>query len=149
MVALGKAITTENRRIKRVIIDKERLWEAGIVLPKRKYELKAQTDLLYKNLKDFFNSNDDQRVSFSQLFGDKENKLAYFLPLLHLDCQHKVFAEQENHFDEIYIWMKEVYDKKHALLLEQMRKEVEDALEEDFKNKKDLEKNKVDEEKDN
>ena len=139
MAALGKAITTENRRIKRVIIDKERALEIGIVLPKRKYELKAQTDLLYKNLKDFFNSGNEEKVSFSHLFGDKENKLAYFLPLLHLDCQHKVFAEQESHFDEIYIWMKEIYDEKHALLLEQMRKEVEEALEED---KKDLGKDK-------
>ncbi|MEK6844227.1 MAG: segregation/condensation protein A, partial [Nanoarchaeota archaeon] len=115
MSALGKAITTENRRIKRVIIDRERALEAGIVLPKRRYELKAQVDLLYKNLKDFFSSNNDQRVPFSRLFGDSiENKLAFFLPLLHLDNQHKVLAEQENHFDEIYIWMKEIYNEKHA-----------------------------------
>ncbi|MDO8508550.1 MAG: segregation/condensation protein A [Nanoarchaeota archaeon] len=128
MSALGKAIKTENRRIRRVIIDKQRLMETGVVLPKRSINIKAQINSLYNKLKSLF-SNGDERIAFSSFSGESiEDKLANFVPLLHLDYQHKVIAEQDNAFEEIWVWLKEVYHEKHSESLEQMRKESEEAM---------------------
>lgn len=126
--ALGRAIKTETRRIKRVIADKEREFETSIVMPKGGKDLKEQISILYGKLKDIF-FNKDERVAFSDFCGNKtEDKISNFLPLLHLDYQHKVLAEQDNHFDEIWVWLKEVHERKHAAILEDLRKEAEEAM---------------------
>ncbi len=133
MTALGKAIKTETRRIKRVIIDKQRALETGAVLPKRAINLKSQIGHLYGKLKNIFSEKGEERIPFSSFTGSSnEERLANFVPLLHLDYQHKVLAEQDSHFDEIWVWLKEVYEKKHASALEIMRKEAEDAMKEDL-----------------
>ena len=129
MAALGKAIKTENRRIRRVIIDKQRLMETGAVLPRRSIDLRSQINSLFNRLKALFFKEKAEKIAFSSFSGESaEDKLAHFVPLLHLDYQHKVLAEQENAFEEIWVWLKEVYHKKHAPILEQMRKEAEDAM---------------------
>ena len=48
--------------------------------------------------------------------------------MLHLDTQHKVWLEQETHFDEIWILLKHLYEKQNKDVLEQMRKEVEEEI---------------------
>lgn len=131
MAALGKAIKTETRRINRVIIDKQRLMEAEIVLPRKKINIKEQIDKVYSTLSNIFSSSQDEKVAFSDFSGkSSDEKISQFIPLLHLDYQHKIVAEQEKSFAEIWIWLKHIYDKKHETILEQMRKEVEAALKE-------------------
>ena len=133
MAALGKAIKTENRRIKRVIIDKQRIMETGAVLLRKSIDLKSQINSLLNKLKGLFSKENAEKITFSSFSGESaEDKLAHFVPLLYLDYQHKVLAEQENAFEEIWVWLKEVYHKKHAPMLEQMRKEAEDAMKMDL-----------------
>lgn len=130
MAALGKAITTETRRIKRVVVARQQEFEMSMVLPKKTINIQSKIKEAYHRLKEIF-KNRDERVSFSE-FGGKTNeeKISNFIPLLHLDTQHKVWLEQENHLDEIWIMLKHIYENKNKDLLERLRKEVEADIEE-------------------
>ena len=75
-------------------------------------------------------SKREEKFAFSELVKGKEkDKVSVFVPLLHLDSQHRVLLEQEGHLDEIWIWLKSLHEKKNAALLEIMRKEVEAEIE--------------------
>ncbi|MBI5804322.1 segregation/condensation protein A [Candidatus Pacearchaeota archaeon] len=126
MSALSKAVKTENRRIKRVITAKQHEIETAISLPKKRINIRDKIKEVYRKLVDVF-SKREERISFSE-FTNGEDKIATFVPLLHLDNQHKVFLEQEKHLEEIYIWMKEHHDRKFSEELERMKKEVETEL---------------------
>lgn len=129
LAALGKAITTENRRIKRVVLAKQQEIETALSLPKRTINLKDQIKSVYDKLVEIFDKR-EERFAFSELAGDTpESKVSAFIPLLHLDTQHKVWLEQEEHFDEIWILLKHLYEKKNKDLLERMKKEAEAELE--------------------
>ena len=134
MSALGNAINTETRRIRRVISEKQREFETRIVLPKKRQDLQGQIKLLHSKLDKIFSDTGEEKLAFSKVSGEsKDDKVGHFIPLLYLFHQNKIFVEQENSFDEIWIWLKEIYEKKHAEMLEIMRKEAEEALdEEDF-----------------
>ena len=73
MEALGKAITTENRRIKREIVNKNAIRETGIALPKRKYSIKDKIREIYAKLSEYFARNKEQKkISFNNFItGDK------------------------------------------------------------------------------
>ena len=133
--ALGKAITTENRRIKKVVVAKQQEIETAISIPKATINLKDLVRDVYGKLKNIFSPEREHPVAFSELLGEncnKEERVNNFIPLLHLDTQHKVLLEQEKHFEEIYIWMKEIHDKKFAQELEQMRREAEIEMQKDL-----------------
>ncbi|MBI2452104.1 segregation/condensation protein A [Candidatus Pacearchaeota archaeon] len=128
MRALGKAIKTENRRIRRSIVLKQREMEVALALPKRRINIRDLIEKIYSKLKKIFSSK-EERVAFSEfLKHNGREKVSTFVPLLHLDYQHKVLLEQENHLDEIWIWLKQHHNKKYAKELEKMRKEVEETI---------------------
>ena len=61
--------------------------------------------------------------------------------MLHLDHQKKVWLEQEVHFDEFYIWLKEAYFQHNPDPFAELREEVEHKIEElDDEEKQRLEK---------
>ncbi len=132
MESLSKAIITENRRIKKEIIHRNALRETGISLPKRKFSIKDRINEIYRRLFSHFKENKDKkRISYTEFAGgDKDEKIISFSPLLHLEHQKKVWLEQENHFDEIFIWLKEVYYEQKgdpfADLKEELKKEIEE-----------------------
>jgi len=127
MAALGKAITTENRRIEKVVISRQQEIETALSLPKRRINLKDQVNSVYAKLKRIF-SNREEKYPFSELAGKtKEERIETFVPLLHLDNNHKIVLEQEKHFDEIWILLKEIWNKKNAALLEIWKKEAEEV----------------------
>ncbi len=112
--SLNKAIITENRRIKKTIINKNALRETGISLPKRKFNIKNKIKEIYDNLFSQLN-NKKNKISFTELIGkEKENRILSFLPLLELENQKKIWLEQKNHFDEIHIWLKDTYFKENG-----------------------------------
>lgn len=134
MAALGNAIKTETRRIRRVVIEKQSEMETSFSLPKRKFNLKDKINDVYDKLKEIF-LNRETRFAFSELIGNSnDDKVSTFIPLLHLDTQEKILLEQEAPFEEIWIWLKSVYEKKYAEQLEAMRIEVDAAFEEKDKN---------------
>lgn len=127
--ALGKAIKTENRRIKKEVLLKQHNLEAGLVIPKNTINLKDKIKGIYGKLREIF-SNREEKLSFSDLLKDsREDKIMAFVSLLHLDNQQKIWLEQENHFDEIWILMKELYETKNKDELNKLKAEV-DVLEE-------------------
>lgn len=130
MESLNKAIITENRRIGKEILKTNALRESSISLPRRKISIKDKIkevyDKIFSNLK-----SERKKVSFTELIGtEKEEKIISFSPLLHLENQKKVWLEQEKHFDEIYIWLKEVYFKHNPDPFADLKHELEEEIEE-------------------
>ncbi len=109
--SLNKAIKTENRRIHKVIINDSALREVGISLPKKRASIKDKIREIYDNLNSHFKQNTDKmKVSYSEFIGtEREERIISFGPLLHLENQKRIWLAQEKHFEEIYIWLKEVY----------------------------------------
>jgi len=121
--ALEKAISTENRRIKKEIIEKQVHYETDIVLPKRTINIKEKIRSIYAKIITSFKKK-QTKISYSELTNnDKEEKKVCFLPILHLDNQHKVFLEQEKHLDEIYVWIYKHYKKENNFELKEEMKE--------------------------
>jgi len=128
MSALGKAIKTENRRIGREVIMRQRLREAEDVIPKNIINIRQKIKEIYKKLKDIF-SKREKRLAFSELVNmTKEDKIIAFVSLLHLDTQQRIWLEQEGHFEEIWILLKGLYEKQNKEKLDKLKAEVK-ALE--------------------
>jgi len=132
MDALNKAITTENRRIKKEIVNKNALREVGISLPKKAFSIKNKIKQIYEKLFGHFEENKDStKISFTDFVGEsKEERIISFPSLLHLETQKKVWLEQEVHFEEIHIWLKEVYFKHKGDPYADLKQELEQKIEE-------------------
>ena len=65
---------------------------------------------------------------FRSIGENKEEKIISFLPLLHLECQKKIWLEQESHFDEIYIWLKKVFLKHNPDPFAELKEEIEEEI---------------------
>jgi len=129
MASLGKAIATENRRIRKVVISKQYEKEAEAVMPKHNINLRDRISEIYKKLLEMFEKR-EEKLPFSEIAGStKEERIFSFMSLLHLDNQQKVWLEQEAHFDEIWILLKHLYEKKYAQELARMKEEVEKEFE--------------------
>jgi len=140
MSALGKAITTETRRIKKEILVRQMEKEAEIALPKNAFNLQKKIEEVYSKLKDIFTKR-EERFPFSEL-ADKtrEERLAVFVSLLHLDTQQKVWLEQEAHFEEIWILLKEIYLSKNKDKLDRIVAEIE-AMQAEYEAEMSIEEN--------
>lgn len=115
MSALNKAVNTENRRIKREIIGKQGMREAEIVLPKAsRINVKDRIRKIYSRLLTMFKVR-KAKISYTDLVGkDRDERIAAFLPVLHLDNQQRVFLEQERHLAEIYVWLYSHYKSQNS-----------------------------------
>jgi segregation and condensation protein A len=128
LASLDLAINTENRRIRKVVLAKQQEMETSISLPKTRINLKDKIHEIYAQLKDIF-SKQENKVAFSEISGKtSEERIATFVPLLHLDNQQKVWLEQPGHLEEIWILLKHLYEKQNREMLEQLRKEVEEEM---------------------
>ncbi len=124
--SLNRAIKTENRRIKKEIINKNALRETEISLPKKRFSIKDRIKGIHNTLLDYFKKNDDKKVSFTKFFGNtKEEKINSFFPLLHLENNKQIWLEQQKHFDEIHIWLHKNYLKHNPNYFEDIKKELE------------------------
>ena len=130
MRALSNAIITENRRIKRIVTARQQEYETAQALPKHRINIQDKLREVHARLQGIF-SNREERLAFSEFAGQtSEERIATFIPLLHLDHQHQVWLEQDTPFAEIWILLKQKYEQQHAVELEKMKKEVADALKE-------------------
>lgn len=128
MRALGHAIKTENRRIRKVVVAKQQELETAISLPKQRINVQDRIREVHAKLKEIFKDR-EEKLAFTELAGSTtEERVATFVPLLHLDNQHKIWLEQEGHFTEIWILLKHIYEKQNAVTLEKMRREVEEEM---------------------
>lgn len=128
--SLNKAISTENRRINKEIINKNALRESSISLPKKTISIKDKIKEIFENLISHFKKDENNiKISYTDFLGkEKENRVLSFYPLLQLENQQKVWLHQDAHFEEIYIWLKEIYLKHNPDPIEEIRKELEKEL---------------------
>jgi segregation and condensation protein A len=109
MSALGDAIKTENRRINREIVFKQREIEANIALPRNSINIRDKIKEIYSKLREIFKSRDSKgdMLAFSELMNlHEEDRVIAFVSLLHLDSQERIWLEQEGHFEEIFVMLK-------------------------------------------
>ncbi len=132
MSALGKAINTESRRIKKEIVEKQFAREAEIVLPKAsRVNIKDRIRKIYSKFLTMFRTK-KEKVGYTELIGsDREERIAAFLPVLHLDHQQKVWLEQGNHLDEIWVWLFSHYKRDKSMtmaseLIEEKKAELDE-----------------------
>jgi segregation and condensation protein A len=111
--SLNKAIITENRRIKKAIANQNALRESGISLPKRKYNIQSKLKQIQGKVLLYFDANKShKKVSYTNIIGlDKEERALSFFPILQLENNGEFWLEQEEHFEEIHIWLKKVFLK--------------------------------------
>jgi segregation and condensation protein A len=122
--SLNKAIVTENRRIKKEILNKNALRETAISLPKRRYAINDKINEIFGLL--FGHLNEDKKsIKFHELINgnSKEERIIYFSSLLHLDNQKKVWLHQDEHFGDIHVWMKKTYFENNPDPFEELREE--------------------------
>ncbi|MGB9707744.1 MAG: segregation/condensation protein A [Candidatus Pacearchaeota archaeon] len=116
MGALDRAINTEHRRIRRELSLKRVTYDVGFVMPKKTVDIREKIKELYNKIKEFFTrKKTGEFLTFSELAGtSKDEKIACFLPVLHLDTQEKIYLEQQEPFSEINIWLKELRKREEA-----------------------------------
>jgi len=137
MTALNKAINTESRRIKREVAVKRAKKLAEVDFPSfRRVDLKDRIKQFYarvltnlkKKVKD--ERKHMNKVGYSELAGNsREEKLACFLPILHLSNAKKLWIEQEAHLDEIWIYLYEYYKKHKEHFIQDIEEEIEEMQE--------------------
>jgi len=111
MSALNQAISTENKRIRREVMKTRIERDAEIVLPKISVKIGERIKKLYSKIASMITSRG--KVKYNDLTGTvKEDKIACFLPVLHLDNQKKIYLEQNGHFEDIWIWLFKHYKNK-------------------------------------
>lgn len=110
MEALNKAMNTETRRIRKEIEIRQLREGVDLNLPKKTIKLTDKIKEIVAKIKFLFQKK--EKIAFSELAKNREEKLSTFVPLLHLDTQEKIWLEQEKHFGEIWILMYESYLKK-------------------------------------
>ncbi len=132
MSALNKAINTEHRRIKREISVRQAGRLAQVDILKTRVNIRDRIRKIYAKVRVYLKKKPKSKISFTELVGEgREERLVSFLPLLHLDNQQKVWLEQEEHFEEIWIWLYEIFKKQRALdfveeEIEQIEQELDD-----------------------
>jgi len=115
MSALNQAIDTENRRIKREIKGVQAEKSALRVLPKNTFvPLKVRIKTIFGIVKNHMDNGNDH-MKFSHLAQDKEEKLASFIPILHLSNTNKIHLRQPTHFKEIHMTFQQPPDEHKEL----------------------------------
>ena len=96
MDSLNKAIITENRRIKKEIVNRNAIRESSISLPKKTISIRDRIREIFDMLTGHFRENEDHtKIAYSVFVGlEKEKRIEYFAPLLHLENQKKKVDEE-------------------------------------------------------
>jgi len=137
MSALDNAIKTENRRINREIEKTQAGRLSYVDMPKvRRINIRERIRQFYaKILTTFKNKKTEIKLPYSHFTGNnKEEKIACFLPMLHLSNNNKLWLEQDGHFQEIYMYLFDVYKKKfpNDAEMASLKEEVEEELMKDI-----------------
>ncbi len=138
MAALDKAINTESRRIKREVAVKRAKKLSEIDFPSfRRVDLKDRIKQFYAKvltaIKKRAVSPDKHlnKIGYSELAGkERVERLACFLPLLHLSEGKKLQLEQQEHLDEIWIYLYEYFKKHEDNFIEELEEDIGEMREE-------------------
>ena len=112
MESLNKAIITENRRIKREIIEKNIIRDSSLKIHKKIFSAKEMIQKIYEKFLEHL--KDSEKVHFEKFSGNKkEERIMSFSSLLYLETKNKIWIDQKEHFGDIHIWHKKEYLKKN------------------------------------
>lgn len=131
--ALNKAIDTESRRIKKQVRFKraEKLAKINIPTFARKSLKDRIREFYAKILTSLKKKKQIEKVSYNEFTKDnKEQKLSYFLPLLHLSNSRKLWLEQEDHLKEIWIYLYSYFEKNRDKFLQDLEQDIEEMKQE-------------------
>ena len=128
MSALNKAVNTENRRIKKEIKGRQAEKSALTVMPKDNFvPLRIRVKNVFGIVKKYIGDGKDH-VKFSHFAESKEEKLASFVPILHLSNNGEIFLRQPVHFQDIHITLK-IHDDEARELEEELGLSENEELE--------------------
>jgi segregation and condensation protein A len=99
--ALQKALEVKRRRVLR-----QESSEVRVNVPEKRKDISLVIHDVFWQIKDYFEKNREQRLTFSYLVpkGEKKaDKVYTFIPLLYLDNQRKIDLLQDSHLGEIEI----------------------------------------------
>ncbi len=138
MTALGNAINTESRRIKREVAVKRAQKLSEIDFPKfRRIDLKDRIKQFYAKVLTAIRRKSKKpdkhlnKVGYSELAGkEREEKLACFLPLLHLSNTRRLWLEQEKHLAEIWIYLHEYFKRNRDKFVDELEEDIESMKQE-------------------
>lgn len=110
LTALNHAMKTEYRRIKKELVMKKMAEEAKMVLPRKNYvDIRVKIRELYTKIKSFFVKNREIGMTYSDLAGtNREEIISCFLPVLQLTNSKKINLQQDEPFEEIFIWLRQI-----------------------------------------
>ena len=135
MIALNKAINTESRRIKREVAVKRAQKLSQVDIPKfKRIDLKDRVKQFYEKI--LISIKRSQKENLTKLTyndltkNEKEEKLATFLPLLYLSNNRKLWLEQNDHLDDIWIYLFEYFQKNKDQFIEELEEDIEEMKEE-------------------
>ncbi len=124
MGALHKAIETENRRIRKDIKARQAQKSALVVLPNaNRIPLKDRISGIFGRINDVIRKPKEEHITFSQLAPTREEKLASFLPVLHLSNSNQLYLTQLKQYDEIYLRLEQLQEE-----IELLKKELGEAV---------------------
>lgn len=138
MAALNKAINTESRRIGREVAIKRAKKLSEVDFPQfRRIDLKDRIRQFYAKILTSVKKTavkgekHTNKVGYKDLAGtEREERVACFLPLLHLSNSKKLWLEQENHLEEIWIYLYDYFDKNRDEFVEELQ--LDDEFAEEF-----------------
>jgi len=135
MQALNKAINTESRRIKREVAIKRAHKLSYVDIPQfKRIDLKDRIKQFYAKILTALKKPQPKpinKIGYSKLIGEqKEQRLACFLPLLHLSNNKKLWLEQETHLDEIWIFLYQYFKKNKDQFIEELEEDIEEMKKE-------------------
>jgi segregation and condensation protein A len=135
MAALNKAMNTESRRIKREVAIKRAHKLSHVDIPKFKtVDLKDRIKQFYARVLTSLKPQKQEqmdKIEYTNIVGkEKEEKLACFLPLLHLSNTKKLWLEQSGHLDEIWVFLYQYFEKNRETFIQDLEKDIEEMKQE-------------------
>ena len=113
--ALNKAVETENRRIKKEVRGRQAEKSALTVMPRGTHvPLKVRIKNIFGVLKGHIEKGNGH-MKYSHLAEDREEKLASFVPVLHLSNNGKIHLHQPVHFEEIHMALEQHPEEKEGI----------------------------------
>jgi len=133
--SLNKAIITENRRIKKTIVNQNALREMGILAPKKSKIKKRNSKFIHGKLLAYFDANKSHKsVDYKKFVGeDPFERAISFFPMLQLEMTGDVWLENSGNFGDVNIWLKSVYLKNNPDPFGDLKAELGEFDEEELK----------------
>jgi len=133
--SLNKAIITENRRIKKTIVNQNALREMGVLAPKKNKIKKRNSKFIHGKLLAYFDANKSHKsVNYKEFVGeDPFERAISFFPMLQLEMTGDVWLENSGNFGDVNIWLKSVYLKNNPDPFGDLKAELGEFNEEELK----------------